>query len=349
MKKKIFIIFIAFTFALSAIGLVSADDKASKNKKLSSQLSASLPASDGVLAIDVKRLVSESLPQILSSNKPKLDGILGKIEEIKEKTGIDLTRFESVAVGLKAKQTSPGEFEFEPVILARGTYDSGGLVALAKIVSKGNYREETVGNRTFYIFSVKEIAEEHLPKAKDGFIDSMIGKIFGKIGGEFALTSFDDKTIAFGSVARVRETIEGKSRVNSQLMELIDRNQSSVVSFGTNLPKGSSKFLGLDNAEVDRNIDVIQQLYGTFDTSGENTSVAMTAKTATVGQSEDLETFLKGLKMFGALIGSQKGADKKIYGKMIDSLKISRVNKEVSFELQVAQTDLDVIVGEKKK
>jgi len=48
------------------------------------------------------------------------------------------------------------------------------------------------------------------------------------------------------------------------------------------------------------------------------------------------------------LIGSSKGADKKVYARMIENAKISRQANEVSMDLQVPQEDLNVIVGEKK-
>lgn len=349
MTKKIIVALIALTFILSVLIPAFADDKAAKNSKQSTQLVAVLPASDGIMSVDVKRLLSEALPQILSANQPELTRILGKFDEIKTKTGIDLRRFEQVAVGVKANQVSPSKFEFEPIILARGSYDAGALVALAKLASKGKYREEKIGNRTIYIFSIKEILEENKPQSKGSFMDTILGKLFNSTNSEFALTAYDTTTLAFGSIARVRETIEGKTRVDNQLLDLVYRNQTAVMSFGANMPKGMSGFFDLDNAEIDKNIDVIKQIYGTMNVTGNTTNVLVTAKTLKNEEAEDLELFLKGIAEVGKiLIGSSKGADKKVYARMIENAKISRQANEVSMDLQVPQEDLNVIVGEKK-
>lgn len=349
MKKKIFVAFVGLAFVLSVISMAFADDKVSKKSKQSSQLVAVLPASDGIFTIDVKRLVAEALPQILSANQPKLNEILGRLDEVKTKTGIDLTRFEQVAVGVKTKKITSTRIEFEPIVLARGSYDSGGLVAIAKLASKGKYREETVGNRTIYIFSAKEIANDNKPKSSGTFIDSIFDKMFDGLSSEFALTSYDSETLAFGSLARVRETIESKTRVNNQLLDLVFRDQNAVMSFGANMPKGMSGFFGLKNPEIDKNIDVIQQIYGTINVDGSGAKVAVTAKTLKNKDAEELGNFLKGITEVGRiLVGSSKGADKKVYSRMLETAEISHMNNEVSLHIHVPQSDLDVLLAERK-
>jgi hypothetical protein len=349
MTKKIIVTLIALAFILSVIIPALADDKANKNAKQATQLVAVLPDSDGIMSVNVKRLLNEALPQILSANQPKLNGILGKLDEVKTKTGIDLSRFEQVAIGVKANQISPSKFEFEPVILARGSYDAGALVAVAKLASKGKYREEKIGGQTIYIFSAKEIAEENKPQSNGSFMDKMFDKMLGSFNGEFALTSYDTSTLAFGSVPRVREVIESKTRVNSQLLDLVYRNQNAVMSFGANMPKGMASFFDLDNEEIDKNINVIKQIYGSMNVNGNNTNVSLTAKTLKEQEAVDLETFMKGIAEVGkVLIGSSKGADKKVYARMIENAKISHQGNEVMLDLQIPQSDIDVIVGEKK-
>lgn len=349
MTKKIIVALIALAFILSVIIPALADDKAEKKAKQASQLVSILPASDGVVSVDVKRLVNEALPQILSGNQPKLNEILSKIEEVKNKTGIDLTRFEQVAVGVKSKQTSASKFEFEPIFLARGTYDTNGLIAVAKLASKGKYREEKVGNRAIYIFSIKEIIEENKPQNDKNIMQKMLDKVFLGVGDEFALTSYNTNTLAFGSTARVKELLEGKSRVNSDLLDLVFRNQTAVMSFGANMPKDASGFFDLDNEEIDKNINVIKQVFGAMNVNGNMTSFSLTAKTLKNQDAADLEVFIKGIAEVGkVLIGGSKGADKKVYARMLENAKISRQTNEIMIDIQVPQSDLDVIIGEKK-
>ena len=49
-----------------------------------------------------------------------------------------------------------------------------------------------------------------------------------------------------------------------------------------------------------------------------------------------------------ALLGGSKGADKKVYSRMVENAKISRTGNEIMLNLQVPQTDINVLIGEKK-
>lgn len=349
MTKKIIVAIIALAFILSVLIPALANDDSAKKAGQTAQLVALLPASDGIMTVDTKRLLNEALPQILSGKQADLTKINGKIDEFKSKTGIDLRRFEQIAVGVKAKQVSPAKFEFEPVILARGSYNADALVSVAKIASKGKYREEKIGNRTVYIFSVKEIIEENKPKTDD-FLQKIMDKMLNSTNGEFALTSFDGRTLAFGSTARVKEMFEGKSRVNNDLLDLVYRDQTAVMSFGANMPKGMSRFFELDNEEIDKNIDVIKQIYGTLNVNSTNANVLLTAKTSNNQDATELENFLNAMTEVGkALLGFSKSNGKtEVYTRMIENAKISRQTNEVSLDVKVAQSDLDVILGAKK-
>ncbi|MEZ5427761.1 MAG: hypothetical protein R2747_15940 [Pyrinomonadaceae bacterium] len=347
MIKKIIAAGIALIFVLSVIGLAFAGDE--KSAAQAPQLAAMLPESDGIMTVDVQRVFNQMLPQILSANQPKLDKMMAKVEEVKNKTGIDLRRFEQVAVGVKTRPGAGGNMDFEPVILARGTYDSNHLVEFAKLAAKGDYRTEKLGDRTIYIFSPKNMIDENKPKSDNSFFGKIINKIFINLDKEFALTSYDRNTLAFGSVARVREVIEAKTRVNDQLLNLVYRDQNAVMSFGANMPSDLSGVLDLGNEEIDKNIDVIKQLYGTLDVNGNSTTLSVTARALKNNQAEDLKIFLSGMAEVGkTLLGSSKGEDKKVYVRMIKNARISRTGNEVMFDLQVPQSDIDVLLGEKK-
>ncbi len=348
MKNKFFALLVAFAFVLNGIGTAFADTNPKKKAGQTSQLVALLPASDGVMTLDVQRLFNDALPQILSGNQSMLTDIVGKIDEIKTKTGIDLRQFQQVAVGVAAKQISAKEIDFEPVVLARGTFNAGALLAVAKLASKGKYREEKIGDKTVCVFTMKEVAEENKPPTKNSWFDKAIDRMFAGLSREFAITSYDNNTLAIGSLARVRETLQVKTRISNEFLDLVFRKQNVVMSFGANLPDGLSKFVNLDNDEFGKNLDAIRQIYGTLDIVGTDTVLAVTAKTLKPEQAQSLQETLEGLQMVGkAIIGGAKGADKQVFGRMIDSAKISQNGNEVTLDLQVAQGDIDILVGRK--
>jgi hypothetical protein len=360
MKNKIYAALTVFAFTLNAFGAVLADTKTTKKAAQTNALAALLPASDGVLTIDLQKAMTEAVPQILSGKPQMLTEINTKIDEIREKSGLDLRQFEQVAVGVSMKQISAQEVDLEPLVLARGKYNANALISLAKLASKGKYREEKIGARTVYIFSGKEIVEPQSDKAavgvlqageartKKSWFDNALDRMVNGLMKEIAVTSYDGNTLAFGSLARVRETIETKTRVNAELLNLTNRKPNAVVAFGANLPSGLSNFIDLDNDEFGKTLDSIRQVSGAMELIGGNTAVSMAAKAATVEQARNLQETVEGLQMLGkGFLGGSKSADKQVYSRMIENAKITRTTSEVSLDLQVPQTDINILLGAK--
>lgn len=348
MKNKIVAFSLACAFVLNVVGLTFADTKSDKNK--TNQLITLLPASDGVVTLDVKRFFNSALPQILSGNKPMFDDINAKIDDFKTKTGIDARQFEQVAVGFTAKTVAPKKVDLDAVVLARGNFSAGALAATAKIASEGKYREEKIGERTVYIFSPKDFIEKNKPNTttNNSGAQKMIDKILGELPTEFAVTAYDGSTLAFGSLARVRETLEAKTRVDSQLLSLVNRKQSAVMSFAANLPNGMADFVSLGDDELGQNINAIRQIHGMMNVVGENTTVSVTAKTLKPEQAESLRNSLDSLqKVFAPILIGSKGASQKTYGRLLENVKISRSGSELTLDLQVPQSDINALIGAK--
>src|SRR5262245_52494526 len=103
MKKKIFALLTVWVVVFGLVGAGFAQTNGvSKTAKTNNQLPALLPPSDAALTVDTKRLSAEALPQILSANQPLLTEILGHLEEIKTRTGVDYKQFQQVVVGVSA-------------------------------------------------------------------------------------------------------------------------------------------------------------------------------------------------------------------------------------------------------
>ena len=351
MIKKISALFVFCAFLLNGIGTTFAAHDTEQSTGQTAQLAALLPASDGALTFNMRRLVGEALPQVLSSNPLMLGKILGKIDEIKNETGLDLRQFEQIAVGISSKKVFNRETVFEPVVLARGTFNAGALLALAKVAAKAKYREEKIGERTVYVFAPKEIIRQHsktLPNAaakKSSMFEKAIDQMFKGLNGEIAVTAFDSNTLAIGSPTRVRETFNAKTRIGSDVLELINRKPNAIMNFGVKLPDGLSQFINLDDDEIGKNLKAIRQISGAVDVGGGNATVSLAAKTLEAGQAKNLQEFLEGMQIVGkAFIGGSKGADKKVYARMIDNARISGSGNEVMLDLQVPQSDIDILV-----
>lgn len=355
MKKKIFALLVGCAFVLNGIGTVLADTNTKKSGKQRNQLAALLPASDGVVTVNMQRLLSEALPQILSGNQPVLNGILGKFEEMKAQTGIDLRQFEQVAIGVTTKTVSAKKMDFEPVLLARGSFNPGAIVAMAKVAaSTAKYREEKIGDKTVYIFSSKKTLPDNNPQTgKTSILLPGLGIIVSSdwlkhFSHELAVTSFDANTLAIGSLPRMRELLQTKTRVAADVLELVNRKPNAIISFGAKLPNGMSSLVNLENDELGKNLDAIRQLSGAVDVTDGSAAVSLMARTLRPEQAKGLQETLQGLQMLApALLGSSKGADKKVFARIIENATVSLSGSDVMLDVRIPKSDIDILVGVK--
>lgn len=350
MSKKIFIIFAAFVFVLNSFSTAFADTKKAKKTKIparqTNQLMSVLPNSDAVVTLDMARFMKEALPQVLASKPQFLTEINSRIDDVKGKTGIDLRQFEQVAVGIAYKKVSATETDFDPLILARGKFNSGAFLGVAKLASKGKYREEKVGDKTVYIFAMKEILQDNKPQTSNPQTNGIFDRLMKTFSKEFALTNYDDNTLAIGSVERIKDTLTSKSRISRELLDLASRKPTAIMSFGASMPAGVSQFIKLDIDEVGKNLDSIKHVYGTFDFASGSAVLSATARTSDANQAQSLEEMLAGLQMIGkSLLASARGDDKKVYASLVEKAVISRKTNEVMLDLQIPQTDVDALVG----
>lgn len=339
MKYKFLAFVAACVFMLSGINAVA-------QTKANNQLAALLPASDGVITLDVQRLLNEAAPQVLAGKPQILGDINAKIDEIRNKTGLDARQFDQLVIGVATKQINTQEVDLEPVFLARGKYNAAALIALAKLASNGKYREEKIGNRAIYVFTGKEILGQNKPQTKSAWFDRMIDRMINSLTREVAVTSLDGNTLAFGSLARVRATFETKARVSNEVLSLINRKPNAVMSFGARLPNGLSKFIDLDNDELGRTLDSIRQVSGAIEVA-DGTAVSMTAKTLNADQAQSLHETLQGLQSLGKMLLGSKSEDKKVLVRLIDNARITRNLTEVSLDLLVPQSDINILLGVK--
>lgn len=338
MKTKLFAIFTLSILVLNTAASTLTDPKSKKTLN-SAAIVAMLPASDGVVVFDIKSFLGSALPQMLSGNQAMLAEVTKAIEEAKTKTGIDVRQFETLAAGVTATKIKEKEYDLESVLIARGQVSSGAVLAAAKLAAKGKYREEKVGEKTIFIFEAREVIAQNAPQTSG--IHSKIMKAFSK---EMAAFAVDANTLAFGSVAKVKATAEGTTKVDRELTDLLSK--AGVATFAARVPEGMSAFLPLDNDELGKNIDSIKLMYGSMSVNAAGTNLSATARTLQADQALSLKDTLDGLQMLGKMfLGNAKGADKAVYARLIENVKFSNKGNEVSMDLAIAQKDVDFLVG----
>lgn len=342
MKSKLFAIFTLSVFILNLAGSSLADTK--KKAPVVPAIVSLLPNSDGVAVVDVKRFLNVSLPQILSGNQKILGELNTALDTAKTKTGIDFRQFDAVAAGFTIKQIKEKEYDFDPVLIARGNVSAGGIVGAAKIAANGKYKEEKVGDRTIYIFSGKEIAAQQAPQG--GKHSGTIQKAVGGFAEELAVTVLDPQTLAVGSLVRVKEALAGTTHLSPEINEMLGRTGTPVAAFASRVPTGLSSYLPLENDELGKNIESIQYMFGSMDVTPTATTLNATIGTAQATQASELKDTLDGLQMLGkAFLGGAKGDDKQVYARLIENVKFASKGNEVSMDLSIAQSDINFLVG----
>lgn len=342
--------FFAFLLAALILGSFAAASAQQARKPALSPpqntLIQSLPASDAVVSFDAQKFLNNALPQLLGADSSELARINAHLDQIKGQTGIDLRQFESAAAGLKYKQVAPNQIDIEPVILVRGKFNPGAILALVKIAVNGKYREEQIGGRTVYVLQLKEIFTESAQKQPpSSVVEKMMEKILRTFSGELAVGALNDKTLAIGSVARVQDTFSGASALSPELKAVANAKPGAILNFAANTPAGLSKIFGMDNDEFGKLIDSVKLLFGYVSISAAgNASLMVTAKTGTVEQATNLENTMNGLKEVGKmLIGGIKGNEKQIFLRMVDNARIGRTGSFVQLSLLIPQSDLSAL------
>ena len=347
MKLRFFAVVVIGVMLSNFAAFAAVDDHGKKAKKRPvNRLVALLPASDGVAIFEAKRFLDEGLPKLLSANQPMLGEIMAKINEMENRTGIDLRKFEEVAVGVSFKQISATETDFEPVVIANGDINAGALVAVAKLVSKGSYREEKIGERTVYVFTAQDVLKNAPVQATNSKITSTMDKALKGLTKEIAVTSLDAKTLIIGTLPRVRETLAGESHVGAELAALLSQKETAVMTFALRPPGGMAGMLPLDNDELGKNLDSIQYLSGSLDVAAIGTSLQVNARTAKPEQAAGLKDTLAGLQMIGrTFLGGSKRVDQQVYARMLKNAKIDSRGTDVTLDLLVPQADIDILVA----
>jgi hypothetical protein len=257
--------------------------------------------------------------------------------EIFNATGLDLQKVDYCEIGLKTIIVKPGEYDFDPVILVRSQQSLSGLISSVKQNKGLTYREETFGGK------VITVLENPAKAGNNGGNNAGNQKTAGSGLKEIALLEIDSNTLALGSIARIKETAEGSSQVNSELISLL--NPSAVVSFAGNSPSGMSKMIPLDNDDLGKAIDSIRLLSGYGDTKNGDLSLNITARTVDAKSAQSLNNVILGIKDIGKLLIEQaKPQDKQLFGKLLDTVQLKAAGNEVSMMLNVTSADVKVLM-----
>src|SRR5712691_5207362 len=122
---------VAATLVLATLALAFNGRTQSRSPRTSPPADALgyLPASDAVMLIDVRRLLNETMPQILGGDKEKLAQANAEIDKFKSRTGIDPRAFGRVVLGVHYVYPTANTTKLETVAIAHGAFDAKALAS----------------------------------------------------------------------------------------------------------------------------------------------------------------------------------------------------------------------------
>jgi len=304
------------------------------NSALPVDSSSYLPPSDGIALVDVKRLLTETVPRILAGDPAKLIQANAELEKFKTRTGIDLRAFDRVVVGARYTYPSAKVTKLETVAIAHGTFNANTITAAAHNAAKGNYREEKYRGATIMIVGINDQMK-------------LLGLWDIKLN-DLAICVLDANSLAIGSLSTVRAAVDvgpKGNRVNSDLLSLASRDPRAVIGVGGNLPSALMANLNLGNDTIAKDVGSIKQVYGSIGSTDTDVSLVLVARTESAEAASNVNDTVTGLKQLGGLFIGRLAPDRKALAQSaLDNLKITTRGTEVEIKTQVAAANLASVI-----
>lgn len=345
MKKGLFFCTAAF-LAASLAGVAPAQPRRSQSPARAAaavaapaqgaRVLASLPASDAVVLVDAKRLMTEALPRVYSNNAAELARINSEIDKFKTRTGLDARKFERIAIGASYGQTDSGATTMDAVALVQGSFDSGALIDAARKASAVRAREEKHRGRSVHVFTVNE--------------DVKLLGLFNLRVTDLAVAVVDANTVALGKIERVRAALDaagtGGVRISPDIAALATRNPSALIGLGGNVPRSAFAGIQFPSEQLSRSANSIRQLYGSVATSEAGFQMESVLRTETAAEARSLGDTLSGLKgLAGGLIAFRFQEPKAgLLRGVITATRVAAAGNEVQITLDLKQDGLAALM-----
>jgi len=307
---------------------------AGAQKQTATDAFAFLPQSDGVLMIDVNRLLNETLPRVAGGDPAKLAHITSDIDEFKAKTGVDPRAFDRLVIGVRFTNPTPDVTKLEPLAIAQGKFDVKSLAAAGREAAKGNVREEKYRNATIMTFGINDQMK-------------LLGLWNMKVK-ELSVAVLNPTTLAIGSPENVRRAIDSnhtRRRYNADLIALATRDPQAVIGFGSNMPRNLMSNFELGTDAIAKDVNSIRQLYGSIGSSNTDVSLAVVARTDAPASAKNLGETVEGLKQLaGFLIIRLKPDQQALAQGAMGNLKITTRGNELEIRTQVSSANLAALI-----
>ena len=282
---------------------------------------ANLPESDAVVTINMRRIVNETLPRLLTAEQ--MSGVQSALAKAKQVAGFDVGNIEAAVIGLRLNRSAPLSAPSMLLVL-RGSFNADAMVSLVKVGLSGKTHDEKYGAKTLTLLKLSDV----MPGG-GGAAPRVV---------EIALVALDGGTLAAGVPAYVKAALDtgaGKEHIKPELVRLAGREPDSLIRIAGLVPQGL--FAGLlpkeaqGNQEIARLAGSIEQIYIGLNMDAQGFPLSLVLKTSTAENAHAIAGFLQMVAQMGTSV-----TDKSVKP-IIDALKITSQETEVQVRTVLPQ------------
>lgn len=317
-----------------------------------------LPESELVMVLDVRQMLNEAVPRILSTEPSVLAQMNAGLDMLKDMGGIDARSLNRIIIGarsltpaiLDAKKSTFGNAPPPIVMIAQGI-EAEKLLTLIRSTEPNSYREENYQGKTLYTILKKQPAgmttDGALPATRTSDLERNLGVV-----------ALDATTLAFGTLAEVRASIDASAgratRVNPALIASATRQPSALFSSAFNVPPtlmaslmseqkpGNRTSSGVEK-EIFKTLSSINHAYTALSLTPTGFNVVIAGRTAQPEQAKSLSDMLTGLRAL-ALHNPPKSEIEKTALNLLENLHISADGAEFQITADIPQATVNALV-----
>lgn len=321
------VVLAATTLHAQTGGRATSAASAARAQTAATNLLASLPTSDAVMSVDVRRLLSDALPRAYNNNQAELARVNSEIDKFKASTGLDARTIERLVVGVSYKQTATGQTLVETVALARGNFRAASFAP-----ANSRMQEQKHAGKTIQVFNVGANVK--------------LAGLFNLRVTDVAVAMLDANTVAVGKLERVRAAIDahaGRGRVKPEIAALATRDANAILGMGGNIPASLTQ--NLDMGNISKSIASVRQFYSTLGTTANGFNMLTALRTENASAAQSLSTMITGLKQLAPFaLGQMPAARQRPLRSLVENSKVGTEGNEVLITLELAQVDVAALI-----
>jgi hypothetical protein len=324
MKKVAGLRFLACVIAVAAS---SASALAQTSSPPAKGALPSLPESDALVCLNLRRILNEALPRVLPEKQ--LAEMRSGLDKVKQMSGIDINGLDNAVLALRVSKASSGLPTPDLLFVVRGAFNADALLSLMRMGLQGKYQEEKYGTKTLTTLKISD-----LMKSGDGKSGPAIPGV-----SEISVAALDAGTLAAGNPDYLKAAIDsesGQKQIKPELAALATRDPGALLSVAAIIPPGFLSGLlpkeAQGNEEINKLISGIDQVYLSLGMDAKDFTLILAIRTA----SADHARTLKGLAEMGAQ-GLGGSVQDKALQDTLKALSVTTENTEVQLRTGVSQ------------